>query len=145
MKRTSAGFTLLEVILAVSLMIIIGSFSMSFATNFFLQNAAGNTQAQFIGEMRKAQMYAMSSKENSAWGIYYNANTITLFKGNSYITRDATWDERYVSNANLIVSGFSEVVFARLTGLPSTTGTITITGNGSSKTVTVNSQGVIGQ
>lgn len=145
MKNAQGGFSLIELILAVAIVLIIGGFSMSFSTNFLLQNAAANTRDQFIGELRKAQTYALSSKENSNWGVQYTGNTITLFKGTSYAARDTAWDEIYESNANLSISGPNEIVFTKMSGLPSTTGTITITGVSTSKTVTINSQGVVGQ
>lgn len=145
MTHVRRGFSLIELILAVALILIIGGFSMSFSTNFLLQNAAANTRDQFIGALRKAQTYALSSKENSNWGIHHAGNTITLFKGASYAARDTAWDETYESNANLSISGPNEIIFTKMTGLPNTTGTITITGVSTNKTVTINSQGVVGQ
>lgn len=145
MKKLTSGFTLIEVILAVALLIIIGGFAMSFSTNFFVQNATGNLRDQWMSTLKKAQLYAMSSKGNSNWGVAYNAPTLTLFKGTSYASRDTAWDETYEGNANLSVTGLTEVVFTRITGLPSTTGTTTISGTSSVRTITINSQGVVSQ
>lgn len=145
MQKHQFGFTLIEVILAVSLLIIIGGFSLVFSSNFLLQNAAANTRDQFLGELRKAQIYALGGRENSAWGVQYSSNVITLFKGNSYASRDSAFDEVYESNENIQVTGLTEVVFSRMTGLPNTTGTITISGTSVTKTVTIGEQGVISQ
>jgi len=144
MKKSLVGFTLIEVILSVSLLFI-GGFSLVFSSNFLLQNAAANTRDQFLGELRKAQIYALGGRENSAWGVQYSSNTITLFKGNSYASRDSAFDEVYESNENIQVTGLTEVVFSRMTGLPNTTGTITISGTSVTKTVTVGDHGVISQ
>ncbi len=140
MKR---GFTLIELLLVISIVIIIGTFSVVFFSRFLTQNAVANTQDQLVGELRKAQIYAMMGKQNGNWGVRFGSNTITLFAGNTYAGRNSAFDETSSANANISISGFSEIDFAKTTGLPSATGTYTITGNDSSKQISVNSQGVV--
>lgn len=139
-KKKSIGFTLIELLLVVSIVLIIGTFSSVFYTRFLTQNAVANTQDQLIGQLRKAQIYSMMGKQNGIWGVKYSSSTkkITL-----YLTGNSAFDENFTTNNNIIISNFSDLSFARITGLPSTTGTYTITGNDSSRQVTVNSQGVV--
>ena len=137
------GFTLIELLLVISIVILIGTFSVVFFSRFLTQNAVTNTQDQLIGELRKAQTYAMMGRQNSNWGVRFGENTITLFSGNSYASRNIAFDETFSTNSNISISGFSEIVFTKVTGLPSTTGTYTITGSDTSKQVIVNSQGVV--
>ncbi len=141
-KNTVHGFTLIELLLVISIVLIIGTFSVIFYSRFLTQNAVANTQDQLIGQLRKAQVYAMMGRQNDNWGVNFGSNKITLFKGPSYAGRTAAFDETFSENANISIPVFSEIVFTKTTGLPSTTGTYTITGNDSSKQVTVNSQGV---
>lgn len=142
-KNTVHGFTLIELLLVISIVLIIGTFSVVFFSRFLTQNAVANTQDRLIGQLRKAQIYAMMGRQNDSWGVDFRSNTITLFKGPSYLGRTAAFDEKFSENTNISISGFSEIVFTKTTGFPSTFGTYTIIGNDSSKQVTVNSQGVI--
>ncbi len=142
-KDTVYGFTLIELLLVTSIVLIIGTFSVIFFSRFLTQNAIANTQDRFVGQLRKAQVYAMMGRQNGNWGVRFGSNTITLFQGNSYALRNAAFDEKFSENATISISGFSEIVFTKVTGLPSTTGTYTIIGNDSSKQVTVNSQGIV--
>ena len=140
--RKSEGFTLIELLLVISIISIIGTFSVVFFSRFLTQNAVANTQDRLLGQLRKAQIYAMMGRQNDSWGVDFRSNTITLFKGPSYLDRTIAFDEKFSENANISISGFSEIVFTKTTGLPSTFATYTITGNDSSKQITVNSQGV---
>jgi prepilin-type N-terminal cleavage/methylation domain-containing protein len=142
-KKCESGFTLIELLLVISIIIIIGTFSVVFFSRFLTQNAVANTQDQIIGELRKAQLYAIEGKQNGSWGVSFGSNKITLFQGNSYATRNTAFDETFSVNSNISIAGFTEVDFAKATGLPSTTGTYTITGNDTSKQFSINSQGVI--
>lgn len=140
--KINLGFTLIELLLTVSIFLLIGTFSANFYTNFLTQNAVSNTQDQFLGSLRKAQMYAMIGKRGTNWGVHYGSNKITLFSGTSYAARTQAYDENYSVNPNIIVGGVTDIVFTRITGTPNTSGTITITGNSNSKTMTINIQGV---
>jgi len=142
--RKSEGFTLIELLLVISIISVIGTFSAVFFSRFLTQNAVANTQDQLIGQLRKAQIYAMMGKQNDSWGVIFGSNKITLFKGPSYAGRTPAFDETFSENANISIPSFPAlgIIFTKVTGLPSTTGTYTIFGNDSSKQVSVNSQGV---
>ncbi len=143
MYRKAAGFTIIELLLVIAIIISIGTFSVVFFSRFLTQNAVANVQDQFLGEARKAQIYAMMGRQNGNWGVRFGSNTLTLFQGNSYATRNAAFDETFRVNSNISIAGFTEVVFTKVTGLPSTTGTYSITSNDTSKQFVINSQGVV--
>ena len=137
------GFMLIELLLVISIVIIIGTFSVVFFSRFITQNAVANTQDQLIGSLRKAQIYAMMGRQNGNWGVRFGGNTITLFLGDSYDGRNTAFDETFSQNPNISISNFSEIVFTKVSGLPSATGVYTIVGNDSLRQVAVNSQGVV--
>lgn len=143
----SRGITIIELLLVVSLISTIGLLSASFYSRFLTQNAVDNTENQLVSSFRKAQIYSMMGKQNGTWGVKYTAatNKITL-----YLTGNAAFDENYSVNNNITVGGFTDITFDRITGLPKSSGvpitssvTITITGGNNSKTITINSQGVV--
>lgn len=142
--RKQEGFTLIELILVISLMLILGTLGTAFGARFLTQNGVSNATDQLIGDLRQAQIYAMIGKQNSNWGVNFASNTITLYKGATFASRTSAFDATFSVNANISISGFSDDNFTRVTGLPgfTTPQTITISGTGETKTITINSQGV---
>ncbi len=136
------GFTLVELLIVFALITVIGITSVPFYSNFFTQNAAGNTYDQLINHIRKAQTNAMIGKQNSQWGVHNQAGSIILFQGSSFASRNIAFDQKLTLNPNISVSGFTDIIFAKMTGTPSAAATITITGNNTIKTITVASQGI---
>jgi len=141
------GVTIIELLLVVAIMSTLGILSASFYARFLNQNEVGNTVDRFVGSFRKAQVYSMMGKQNSNWGVHYASNTITLYKGSSFGI-DTAFDEEFTVNSNVSVGGFTDLNFTKVTGIPgmgnpSTTATITISAENNSKTITVNSQGVV--
>jgi Tfp pilus assembly protein FimT len=134
------GITIIELLLVIAIISTLGIFSASFYAKFLTQNAVENTQNQLVNSFRKAQIYSMMGKQNGVWGVRYTTSPkeITL-----YLSGNSAFDETYQVNSNITVSDFTDILFAKVTGLPSTTATITISGVNNSKTVTVNNQGVV--
>ena len=126
-----------------SIILIVGTFSTVFFSQLVGKNALANTQDQIAGEMRKAQLYAMLGRQNGAWGVNYAANVLTLFQGNSYATRNVAFDEKFTIPTSVAISGLSELVYERKTGLPGTSPlTVNITVSPNTKTLTMNTYGI---
>ncbi|MBI4067697.1 prepilin-type N-terminal cleavage/methylation domain-containing protein [Candidatus Gottesmanbacteria bacterium] len=144
-RSSNRGVTLIELFLVVTLVSILSLVSTAFYSRFLGANAVDVVRDDIVGSLRKAQIYSMMGKQNSVWGVYYNSGTslLTLFMGNSYALRDAAFDEEFNLNPNVSLSGLSEITFSRITGLPSSQPTINITYGNKSRTVTMNSQGIV--
>lgn len=132
------GYSFIEIIIVITLLAIVITFSSLFYRRYLLQNSVQHTADQLVGAMRKAQTYSMTGKKNGTWGVRYAANTITLF-----LVGNGSFDENYGVNPNISISGLAQVTFAKATGIPSSAATITISSNTISKTLILNSQGVI--
>lgn len=132
------GVTLIELLLVVSIVAIVSLSATPFYARFLRQNAVADATDRIVGNLRKAQMYSMAGKQDGTWGVTYSSNTLTLFlQGNS------AFDETYTVGSDITVSGLSTVLFTKATGIPTSTPTITITGGNTTKTILINSQGVI--
>lgn len=139
----SRGVTIIELLLVVVIISTLGIFSASFYARFLTQNEVGNTVDRLIGSFRKAQVYSMMGKQNGTWGVRYTTSPkkITL-----YLSGNSAFDEDFSVNDNITISGFSDISFTRVTGLPSGASfplTITITGGNNTKTIQMSSQGVV--
>lgn len=144
-KFNTKGYTLIEVILVMAIVLTVGVGATGFYGRFLTQNAVGNTVDQIVQNFRKAQSYAMESRKSNAsgWGVNYASSTITLYQGATYGGRNQALDEKFAINGNITVSPSSfDINFARMTGIPNPV-SITISGQGNSKTVTLNSQGMV--
>lgn len=136
--KNKYGFSLIEFILVIAIILALGALSSVFYSRFLNQNSVSTVSDQFASELRKAQIYAMAGKQNTNWGVKYNANTITLFAVTS-----VAFNETFTVNSNIAISGFSQIIFAKATGIPDIPQTITISGGGNTKTITINSQGTV--
>lgn len=94
--------------------------------------------------MRRAQWEARASNGDTTWGVNVQTGAITLFRGASYATRDADYDDVYVLGSGITPTGLLEVVFDGVQGDPDGTGTLTLTGpDGATKTVTIGDYGQV--
>jgi prepilin-type N-terminal cleavage/methylation domain-containing protein len=137
------GFTLIELLLVTAVMMSLAALSTPFYSRFILQNDVTNAVDQLAGSLRKAQIYAMMGRQESRWGVNYSNDKINLFKGSAFQTRDISFDESFEVNENVTISGFDEVTFAPVTGTPSASPTVTISAASNTKTLIINSQGVV--
>lgn len=138
------GFTLIELLLSVAMISIIAGISLPVYVSFQTRNELATTSSAVVEMLRRAQNYARTGVNDSQWGVAVASSTTTLFKGSSYASRDTSYDEVLTLAGSLTASGLGEVVFAELTGVPSTTGTITLTSSTNDTDVlTLNAKGVV--
>jgi len=143
-RKISAGFTLIEVLLVIAIVLTVGFLSGAFPTRMIRQSAVTDAAEELKGALYKAQVYSLSGKQNSSWGVHFSHSNMTLFKGDSYASRDASSDENTSINENISVSGFSEAVFARPEGKPQAPiSQITLSWSGETENISLNEEGII--
>lgn len=143
-KQNNAGFTLLEVLLSVAIIALIAGLGTPVYQSFQTRNdldVATNTVAQ---SLRRAQVLARASDGDTTWGVDVRSGSVTVYKGASYASRDSAFDELFDVPTSITPSGIGGTVFSKFTGVPQTTGTITLTSNtNESRTITINEKGTI--
>ena len=143
-RTGSTGFTLIEMMLSIALIAIIAGLSAPVYQSFQTRNDLDIVAVTIAHSLRRAQLLAQASDGDSSWGVAVQASGISLFKGISYVARDASYDEIFDLPGSLTPSGVSEIVFAKFTGLPQTTGTVTITSNTNEiRSITINQKGMV--
>jgi prepilin-type N-terminal cleavage/methylation domain-containing protein len=143
MKKHTQGFTLLEVLLSVALIGIISSIGAVVYQQLQGRNDLDVAAAAVATNFRRAQTLSRAVDGDTTWGVRADTGAVTLFRGASYATRVAAFDEVTSISPTLTPSGFQEVVFAKFTGAPATTGTLTLTGSNGIRTITLNAQGTV--
>jgi len=137
------GFTLIELLLAITIIFILAGLSTPFYARFLNQTSVIAVEDQLVGQLRKAQTYAGAGRQGSDWGVYIGPVSIILFRGTSYAQRVIAFDETFTHANSISTTGITEVVFTHPAGIPSTTGSISVSGLGNTRTITINSEGSI--
>lgn len=143
MKRyKKLSFTLIEILLSTALIAVIAAFSSPILFGFLANDYLYDSENLLIMSLKRAQLMSQGNLLDSNFGVKFQTASITIFKGDSYATRDTSYDEIYEIPSTITVSGLTEILFSKFSGYPSSTGNIIITANtGDSKTVTINSKG----
>lgn len=144
-RGSRAGYTLIEMILVIAILLLLGAMSAFIYSRFYLVNAVSNSAEMVIFSVRKAQHYSMVGKRDGNWGVALTGGAILVFNGTSTATRNTAFDESWDVPNNVSFSGFNETIFSRITGVPNVTSTIVISAAGETKTVSVNGQGIASQ
>jgi prepilin-type N-terminal cleavage/methylation domain-containing protein len=138
------GFSLVEMLLSVSIITLLGGLSLPLYAGFVNRNDLDLTAQNLASAMRRAQSFARAAKNDSGWGVEVTTGAIVIFKGTSYAGRDTAFDETTVMPDDITPSGMTAITFAELTATPSTNGTATLTSNTNSiRTVTINAKGMV--
>lgn len=142
MRRS--GFTLIELLLSIALIGIIAGISLPVYVSFQTRNELATTTSTVVDTLRRAQNYARTGMNDSQWGVSIQANSLVLFKGSTYASRDMTMDEVSTLPGSVVASGLGEVVFSKMLGAPTVTGSVVLASStGDTKTMTVNNKGMV--
>lgn len=137
------GFTLVEVIVVLSIIMIILGFSFPFAQGLKENNSLRSAEMAVKDALVRAQILSQSVSGDSSWGVKLDDTQVVIFKGASYSVRDGNFDEVFSLPSQNLLSGISEMVFDRLSGKPSEAGEIIISNNNKQRIINVNEKGFI--
>jgi type II secretory pathway pseudopilin PulG len=114
------GFTLLEILLSISVIIVIGGIGIPIYHNLQIKNDLNDTAYRLVQMSRRAQALSRAEKNDSSWGVYIGEGSITLFQGQDYASRDAQYDETFEHSPAVTFSGDNEYTYTKQDGrLPS--------------------------
>lgn len=146
MKRFKTGYTLLELILVIGILVIVSSIGSAFLFGQKLSTEVEEEAKKIASVLRTAQSKAINLEENSAWGVHFDNVTASApfydsFRGTNYAASTST--ERYYLSENMIyqspASGTStEVIFNKRSGTVTASATTTITIRSTSPQITKN-------
>lgn len=143
-RSAEKGFTLIELLISIALIGVVTVAAIPVYREVQGRNELDITANTVAQTLRRAQTLAQGMDGDTSWGMRVAAGSITMFRGASYATRDASLDEVFDVVSTITPSGLTEVVFSKFTGNPTTTGTTTLTGiNSETRTLTVNAKGTI--
>ena len=140
------GFTLIELMIVVALIIMFSALTLPMSFSFFQEATLKDQVRNLENSLRKAQAMAITGREDSSAGVKITQSECIIFEGESYEKRREEADITIPFPVALSVSGANEIVFQKSTGLPTfpeEERSIIITFGASSQEITINSQGKI--
>lgn len=141
-NQAKKGFTLVEILLVLAIITILAGVTAPFYSELMNRNELDVAIQATSGSLKRAQVLSQAMTYDDGWGVKIESGAVTLFKGNSFATRDTAFDEVVNISTNLTILNDSEFTFDKFTGLPQVTGTVTIeTTSGEQRGVQVNSKG----
>ncbi|MBP9821744.1 MAG: hypothetical protein KBC98_02590 [Candidatus Pacebacteria bacterium] len=137
------GFTLIEISLVMAFTTLILIFTVPATLRFIGSQNLSETASALVSSLRQAHNQAVFQKNDSSFGVKFLPTSYIVFQGSSYASRTTSQDITIPLSGDITLSGISEIVFTKRTGLPSTTGTILIQSSSKSLSVSINQQGII--
>lgn len=139
------GFSLMEMLLVAGILGIITVICVPIYASLENTNGLDVATNTLVQDLYQAQMLSRSETHSSPWGVAISAanQTITLYAGTSYTSRNSAYDTVFTFPTTSTTSGLSEVDFSKFTGLPQSTGSITLKSGNTTNTVTINSFGMV--
>jgi prepilin-type N-terminal cleavage/methylation domain-containing protein len=120
-----AGFSLLEMLLVIGIVGAMTGLATPMYRDYQIRNDLSIATEQVTQGLARARLLSQAGQDNDAWGFYAPAGI--MYKGASYQTRDASYDETYAMPSTITFTGLPEVSYSKLDGAPSGTGAITLT------------------
>ena len=143
------GFTVIELLLSVAIIAVISAIGISAMSPVNTDKALITETEKVLSLIGKARSQTLAAKESSVYGVHFEERKAVLFKGSTYSVGAAgnqmqtLHDEVKISALALTGGGF-EIVFSKLTGATTQSGTVTLTtlrDAGTTKVITITSTG----
>jgi len=124
LHKNKKGFSLIEIIISISILAIISSSVFAWFTGYQRQAELDSASKIIISALRDAQSRSTSGKDDKKWGVLFDSgnNKLTLFRdeGSGYATATVK-EESYLSqfikiDESSLAEGCNEIIFINSKG-----------------------------
>ena len=133
--------------MVIAVLLIVLAASVSGFRNFSAYQQFSQSVREVKLVLQESQTAARLSVGGTTHGVYIATSSITQFTGAVYDSTDTSNQVISIPGVTLdpVIGGGDEIVFTELNGLPSVTGSITVTGlvYNASTSITINAAGVV--
>ncbi|SRR3989338_8834261 len=141
--RHVKGFSLVEILLTMALISIVLAISVPSYRKLQSANDLSVAMSTLSQALRLAELKAQAVVEGSGWGVHAETGAVIIFKGSSFASRDQTRDEVFSFSGSIAITAPADVFFAPLYGTPVAPAVWELSGIGETRSVSVNSLGIL--
>lgn len=141
--KTLAGFTLIEVLIVLGLFGVLFGISLPISLDSYRSYILTSETKNLLSVVRRARSLAIANDHGISHGVSLESDRFILFQGSSFAGRDSAFDENYPRSPSVTITGFDEIVFSQISGLPNVTTTITLKNDLNEQTISINEYGTI--
>lgn len=139
-----SGFTAIEVLLVLGFFSLLVAIAAPALRTAMTHNDLENASMLAVSALRRAQLLSRAVDGDAPWGVSSASGSVTLFRGSGFAARDPAFDDVQTFSDGLRVSGLTEVVFTKFSGLPQQTGTLTLTApDNVTRSITLGTKGTV--
>ena len=125
------GFSILEALLVLGILALLFTISLASFSQFGSGKTLDTAALAVLSTLETARSQTIASVGDSAYGVHFTSSSVVLFKGGTYVPGDpnnvtTALSERVTVSSIALAGGGADVVFAKVTGKASPTGTITV-------------------
>lgn len=139
------GFSLAEMVLVIGIFALIAAAAMPLGLRQLNTTRAKSEAVSMVSIISLAQNNANAGIGDSNWGVFFETDSYTLYSGDTCCGTDATEytfeNGSYIESVSLTTDDSVEFVSESLK--PNSYGDIVINENGITKTISINSEGLI--
>ncbi|PIV90714.1 hypothetical protein COW46_01040 [Candidatus Gracilibacteria bacterium CG17_big_fil_post_rev_8_21_14_2_50_48_13] len=137
------GFSLIEILLSVALLALVAGVSIPVSFSWVASVDQRQAVRILTTSLEEARTYARANKNDGDWGVQVENGSVIVFQGANYASRVVGEDRSWSLPGGVDVTGASGVVFAKVTGIPSSYPVFTLTKGSNVSTVTVGALGTV--
>jgi len=146
-RGSNRAFTMAEVLISIAIIVILIAMGLYAFISAKKQANISTTADTIAAKLEEAKANSFQGKNGTTYGLKVSSTTFTTFTGSSYSSSDPSNPVYAIPsgvtlNTTLPYPNYY-VYFNRLTGAPNISGSITISGTGSSTIITIGSLGDI--
>lgn len=146
-NKGSKGFTLMETIVVLAIIIILSGISVSVYYNQREKHSIQKDADSIVSLIEKTKNMSLNRKNDSSYGVYFATSSVTIFSGNLYANGNVISKYELESGVEISTTSLSshsnEFYFTKTSGLPNATGTIVLGDSSYTKTITISGTGLI--
>jgi prepilin-type N-terminal cleavage/methylation domain-containing protein len=143
-KKKYSGFSILELLVTIALISMLFGMTVPIGIDFIAKNNITVAKETVVNTLRTAQHNSINLEQSSNWGVYTQQNSLIMYMGDTYATRDTDFDLLNQLPSGIAITSGMDINFTQLSGDTSANSNIVVSSaRAKSKTVQINTEGVV--